>query len=606
MALRTLTFDESLRTNDRELTKRNASPEISFTQLEVMRSGERCTIERLLQDREKIERLRSTDNQREAYGREQWDREFVLLREMQDHPDSAYEGEKLQRKIWDALPNSRFKRFQLLFSRREDFVVPRFEIDAKGVIAFPDSLDFDALSLVPCLVSPDRISDDFAQHLHLCEFTEQDRRRPLQRLERKHDEAIPALKKLWESLTPLQLKARRWFQISPSTKDVRQRYEDVPGPHPDTFGTLLYVRECSTLDDAPIPLVAQHFTSVYDASRKPIHQYENYGKEISTLAMLEEDVRALNGRLNTEWKDPDNRELLRRQCAEVMQECIDCLETCVNRYKVQVHDLSTQVQSLKDSLGRENIAANMAQLVAIINRFLKRYAEIREKGGRNEQDRLSLQQNIAENEHILASFLRSVQRSADILGQRKIALFHQEETNSRQESDRSLDGQANGLLRRMAIDPSPLERITLQPMRFYSEHLRDGYRDLETACLAGDREWAEHSLIRMHVLGKFQLVRSNLERLKTRIIVEDSLPRSRERVVQMLNSLQQYFSELQIFPENIVEEFRCPFEELHRRITDVIAYLDSVEGQDLNADTRKGLKRELDAIDVEEIAMPLT
>ncbi len=602
MALSTSTSVDCLQSIDRELEKRNIVPEVSRQELDALKSGVRRTIEKLLLSRERIERLKSTDNQREAYGPERWEREFVLLRDVQEHQFSASEGEELQRRIWNALPDSRFKRFQLLFTRREDLIVPPFEIDRKGKVSFPGTSDFDSLSLAPCLVSPDRISEDLAQDLRLCTFTEEDRHHPVERLERKH-EAIPALKKLWESITPLQKNARRWFQASPPTEKIDELYPNVPGPHPDILGTVLYVRERVPSDEDPIPLVAQHFDSVYDASRKPIHQYENYGRELSTLVLLEEDVRLLNQQLNTDWSEKRNRKHLKRKCEQVMQECIDRLEQCENRFKMQACNLAGEARALQDSLGRENLAAKMAQLVAIINRFLKRYGEMKLKAGCNEQDRLSLQEHIAREEHILASFLRSVRSSADSLGQKHIALF---EEGKKKQSDRSLDSQAKGLLKRMGIEASPLQRITLQPLRFYAHHLADGFNDLQMACLAGDRGWAEHSLIHLHVLGKFQLVRGNLERLKAKLIVEDSLPRSRDRVEGMLQALEKYYGELQIFPSNVVEEYRAPFEQLHNEIHKVIDFLGRIESTELNTDIRRELKRKLDAIDVEKLAQVLT
>ena len=156
----------------------NAAIEANEARLQIpsRRSYARHRLQTLLDRRAEIEDLASTQDQREAYGIEQWHAEFVRL-----------DGREDAEEIWSQLPTCRFKRFQELFCRSR--IVP-------SCMDCMKRQDFDALPLSACLVSADRIPDEFAESVCLVAFDESDK--PYDRLKKKHD-AIPQLKKLWES-----------------------------------------------------------------------------------------------------------------------------------------------------------------------------------------------------------------------------------------------------------------------------------------------------------------------------------------------------------------------------------------------------------------------
>jgi hypothetical protein len=317
---------------------------------------------------------------------------------------------------------------------------------------------------------------------------------------------------------------------------------------------------------------------------------------------MEEDVRALIGRLNTQWSNPENRAALRGECEVIANSCISELAQCENKFKVQAHDLLEEARPLRDALGRENPTVAMTKLVAVINRFTKRYNEADGKGDCNERDRRLLQGHIARNERIFETFRGSVVQGSRVLEQLPFDPFGREDLPQKQ-----ADAQTTWIRNRMRIDPEALQRLTLQPHRSYGEALGDQYDDLLLACRAGDRTWAKHSAIRMHLAGKFQAARSHFERMKAHIAANGDLPSSQLRT--FVAFLHGFFSEHQVFPAEVVQEFRQPFEELEKRFTSLVDDVAQKEQQPMDAGQRsdfvKEVKRKLDAIDIETFALRL-
>jgi hypothetical protein len=599
MPLTTIHFETLRERSNRALERAGVGPGAPAEAPQKITAQQRRRIARLLDRRADIEDLATTQNQREAYGIERWHQDFVMLRELCTFPGTDLTGEALRRKVWSAVPNSRFKRFQQLFSRPYHWIVPPFDMGAKNTVTFRGSPDFNALSLGGCLVSPDLVPDELARDLRLCEFTEEDHRHPERRLVKKHA-AVPRLKKLWESATSLQPDHHRILVVSPSTPEIDRAYgEDTPGPDPASLGSILYAREENQKAEEPHRLQVQLFGSAYCAYRKTLHERENYDEEIPELAVMEEKIEALRTRLDTEWGDPANRPALRTLCTQVAAECVEALKHCENTHKVQAHDLIAEAGTLEDKSGKQNPSRSMSKYTAAINRFRSRYAEAKGKGGFNEQDRMTLRQHISRQEYILQGFRTSVVSGAPAFAQQHAQLF----------ADTTMpiptvEKQAQGLLARSGIDPRPLQRVTLQPLRFYGEHLQEAHRDLDAALRTQDQHMAMDTVLRMHLIGKFQTVRSWFEKLKADMVDADHI--SIRRIRTFVAALQKLFSTFQIYPNRIVEEYRQPFEQLERGLEGIQQLLAPFEHQDLDIGQRtalfRALKNYLDEFDVEGMA----
>jgi hypothetical protein len=115
---------------------------------------------------------------------------------------------------------------------------------------------------------------------------------------------------------------------------------------------------------------------------------------------------------------------------------------------------------------------------------------------------------------------------------------------------------------------------------------------------------AMDTVLRMHLIGKFQTVRSWFEKLKADMVDADHI--SIRRIRTFVAALQKLFSTFQIYPNRIVEEYRQPFEQLERGLEGIQQLLAPFEHQDLDIGQRtalfRALKNYLDEFDVEGMA----
>ena len=74
----------------------------------------------------------AVQQQLEEFGRSRFQKEFVLLRDVQGSPQSDLKGAKLRDYLWRNLPSSPFKRMQEIFVAPEDIVTisPRLGFSA--------------------------------------------------------------------------------------------------------------------------------------------------------------------------------------------------------------------------------------------------------------------------------------------------------------------------------------------------------------------------------------------------------------------------------------------------------------------------------------------
>ncbi len=600
MGLTTITFATLRERNSRSLERAETPAESA--DVTHLSSRQRRRIGILLEKRAHIEDLASTQNQREAYGVGPWHGDFVRMRDLHGYPGADAEGEALRARVWESIPNSRFKRFQELFCHPHQRIVPAFDIDGDNNITFRASPNFNTLSLQGCLVSPDLIADDLARDLRLCAFTDDDDRHPERRLQKKHA-AVPRLKKLWESSVSLQPNHHRVLVVSPPTPEIDAAYgEHVSGPDLQALGSILYVREEDQEDGEPRKLLVQHFDSAYGAHRKTLHEAHVHEREINQLEKLQVSLLSMNRRLDREWKEPERRDGLRAECRALFDACIAALERCTNKYKVEAHGFVDDARELRDSRGRENITATMTRMVAVVKRFHRRYGEMFPKGGFNQQDRMALQRHIKGQETALCQFRQSIEHGASVIGNGSVALFGEKSMSAD-----VVRSNVRGIQQRMEIDPHVIRNVTVQPLLFYAAALHDGYLDLEAALLARDQRMAKDTVLRMHVLGKFQEIRSRCERLKADFVDADRISLSAIHV--FVDNLQKIFNTFQVFPNEIVEDYREPFEDLQRGLADLQRQIDAYAGQDAEVGQRteiaRTLKEYLDSFDIEGQALAL-
>ncbi|TSC57749.1 MAG: hypothetical protein Greene041619_994 [Candidatus Peregrinibacteria bacterium Greene0416_19] len=586
MPLKSITFPELFSRNTAALERAGYRPAMD---LEALSARNRHRISTLLAARAHIEDLASTDDQREAYGRQRWEREFVRLGTIDRDQHLRSEGESLRWYLWNRMQSCRFKRFQELFCLPANFIVPRFTTDERGNVDFDGKPQVQSLSLKPCLVNPDLIPEKLLMDLGLCDF-EEENGNTVRRLEQKRD-VIPRLKQLWEAAVPLQKGHHRLLAIREPSAEVRARYPGIEGPPSSSLGTILYMREDESGRNGaakpawkpreprpPRSFQAQHFSSVYAAHRKTFHESRVYEREIDQLTDMKEHLASMNGTLDAEWRTTttaSHKASLRARAQELLQRCRDLLSACENRYKVQACDLLAAVSNLTDSSGRENISVTMSKMVGAINRLMQRFEEMFPKGGYNQQDQMVLQRQIREHETVLKMFRRGVTERGD---------------------DPS-----------SPLRPEELDRIRLAPFLVYAGRLREKCETYNDALGNGNRDMVIDTLIQMHVIGKFQAVRTCFEHVKQFTLDPAHIPV--QRIRDFVRTLRELFSARQIFPDRVVEAYQAPFDRLERSLQILDDGLSRCAEQDRDISRRSALYRHLKeylaAYDIEAIVRAL-
>ena len=599
--MKTTTFEEQRERNNVAYERVTATPGT----IRGLSSRQRQRVDAILTQREEIENLASTQWQREAYGIEEWHRDFVRLRDLHDHPNCTKIGEKLRQHVWNAIPNSRFKRFQQAFCTPENFIVPAFDIDRKNRVTFRGNPDFDTMSLQPCLVSADCIPDKLVEDLKLASFAD-NAGKPLDRLKKKADpRVINGLKKIWESLMPLQSSAHRILSIQPGDFHAQETYPDPAVPDRSILGKIIYTREAENGKEQatqPDQFYAQRtvmfFESVHAAFRKTVHEEYGYQEEIGKIAKLTSDVEGMNTRLNTEWSraDAKGKEALWEQARDMVAACQYALRGAENVFKVQAEKFLGEIGDRFDASKKPNMGGVLSKMVASRARFQKRFDEMYAKDGYNKQDMDVLRTHIRMHTEKFKTFRAGVQRAADMLND-YIAT-----TNG---SDPKPSAQS--FMLRAGLSMQPLQGIRLEPFATFQRKLGEKFPLLGPALDSGDFPTAKKTIVQMHVIGKFQGLRSYMEHMKEEMTHSTRVPVASIR--DFTKTMRTYFETYQVFPDLIVDEYRKPFETMQRALVAIEQALTRYAKQDIDVGRRTALYRMLkeyvEAFDIEHIVESL-
>jgi len=546
----------------------------------------------LLDRRAHIEDLASGQSQRQAYGIEKFHKDFTMLRTCQSDPNSPHEGEHYRNFIWSCVPHCPFKRFQELFCHRHQFVVPHFTIQPNKRLWFDQGTNFHQMSLAACQVSPDRISDDFAQSTGLCTFEEGDS--PLVRLEKKKA-AVPTLKLMFESAVPLQQGHQRLLQVETPHPLTAKRYgTSVPE---EAVGSIVYTREHGAQGNGQTPAkkhappaprhrIVSHFTSAYAALRKTAHERSSYDTEQMELLRLKDEIAALNRRCNREWRGKiadEKKDALVAEAQEMLTRGHQLLEHCVNRDKCFA---DTRIGRCGELLTKHNVSAAMATMVGALNHLAHRLEDVAPKEGHNDQDRITLQRHITEQELLMKELRRNIEDGGrNYTGNAEI-------TNATQ----------------LGIFACDLSRISLQPLRTYADRISQKIVDLDRALLIHDEAAAQQSLVQMHVIGKFQAARTCFEHIKHWMVDGRPIPLSEAR--QYVDRLHTIFAERSVYPECIVAGYSEAFNTMAEATEELRALLQRYTQQPIHdgAQTEsidKHLHAFLDRFDIEAMVRAL-
>ena len=438
-----------------------------------------------------------------------------------------------------------------------------------------------------CIPQADQIPDELAEELGLVTFAEGDA--PEDRLHKKEDISCTThLKEIIERSQPLSPGNFRFLEL-----------ED---------GRLLYTREEPNGRNrgriGPPKLMAQVYSSVYEARRKTLHQQESYDSEMPILSEMKVAIQRMNSRLNREWKPgtPEaDKQALWQEVQQTLAHWHDRLRLCTNLFKVQARSFMGTIASLSYEQGKKHISARMSQMVATVIRFERRNKDIFSKDGYNQKDYRMLHQKVLDHEQWLVTFRTNVQRGAQELDTDSL-LFSEDQLGAFQ-----IDQHAASLRRKMGFSKEDLDEVTLEPFRTYAKRLQEKCDVLDQALLGRNREAAKDTVVQMHVIGKFQGVRRCFEEIQTDILDPGHAPIS--LIADKIKRMREYFDHKQIDPLRSVPGYEDSFREMSQQLAHIEStYLDgAVNDMDIDARTPlyRELKEYLDTFKPEEIVRQL-
>ena len=359
----------------------------------------------------------SGTRQIEEYGAKRFRAEFVRMqdipvRQLLGKDDTEVTPEQLLNKIWRALPNSPFKRFQEAFSEPRNYVVPLFCITREGRITFGKDVAQICRSVAPCIIAPHRIPDALVEELGIAVFSADQRRDPAARFLRKSERDVrEGLKARWDSCSPLGKQDFRVMVLErpmgDEAKALASRYPYAkPTPERGVHGSVIVTRAAN--ESAPPaasdrryliqpqrsrPLVFSLFTSGFSAYRKTLNQREGYDGEVSEITEISSELGRVGQRISNEWRKGVSDEVKNEILVELKSAASDALtvlERDVDVKKRTAKHRFAHSQFGRDSLNRLNPRSTVANLFLGIEQLSKRLKEVAHKGGYNETDRVLL------------------------------------------------------------------------------------------------------------------------------------------------------------------------------------------------------------------------
>ncbi len=572
--------------------------------LQSARSYAQKRLRELLNLHAQLEAIASGSTQHQAYdqihGEGSWSRNFTELSSVIDHPQWLKTPDELRQFLWGRLPNGPFKRFQQLFSRPDQYILPPYEMGERC-----KSVRFDLAkcrSVLGCIVDVDRVSNELLKQLHLLD----DSYTGLSDVEALQVKVmlIPAVKKIFDAALPMQKGQYRLLLIEPASPEVDVRYPETPPIDPRNHGSVLYVREAPQVrcvQSLGRQLQVQHFDSVYSAQRKTLHEEQVYYAEFHTLVSITAQVQALIKDLHRDWSNLEMRDHLRSRAQQLIGEACNVLHTCQNTYKLEAHEALASAQTFRDAKERENITATLAKIVRASNQLQHRFEEADHKGGYNTQDRFVLSRYIMQGEGALTSVSENIQQSGPLLHSPSLALFHTETPLS----PGQIELNVRGLLHRVFNGSvSRLDGVRGAPLQVYADIDRNLILQLQAELEQRNRTGAEHTILRLHLVQKFAKIRMLFEKMKQTVLQQEGVTIGTIR--QFVTDCRSIFAQKQLMPDIVLPHAVDPFTSMLSLLEVIEARLQHYEKQDIVPSEKDQifvrLKRFLDTIDVESSA----
>ncbi|MCI5066005.1 hypothetical protein MRY87_09800 [bacterium] len=507
-------------------------------------------------------------------------------------------GNALQRKIWEALEDSLFKRVQEALSSDGNLTVPPVVV-REGKIEF--QLDGDEVPLPTrenIILDPTLVSDERLFSLQLApEPTEE---RPPVPYALQHPEVLRDLKALLGNMHHFKGSRLRLFSLEPPPPSEDSSSDSHP--HPLNGSLVFFRRHSGKQDRLPRKRVMAVYQDVYSAHRMTQNQGEGYGRETIALSGCIAEWGRFANALKECWKadtPEDVKEYFRHEAHQLALTAKQLVRGCSARHKREAKQAIDLLDGVRDALGRENVPGYLRRVSGSLKNLRRRVRDAEKIRPFNTTNRSLFEQRIGAAEKLLENFLRRVEESAPCITK------HPMLKNIRSHDATVRKRAANNMMFRLGLREGDLRSIRIRPFRAGVELIRDQIRKIQGALEAGEVPEARCSLRQMQLVAKLLVAMATIEGMKQSNRADRKVPlqQHHDEVRVLLQTLQSR----NLFQANL---FSPGYGPLYRvlsttvpQLTKVLSGLEAHLNPNFPEEKRRGMPERfrafLDSIEIE-------
>lgn len=443
------------------------------------------------------------------------------------------------RKELHACLDRRAERFQRVFT-------------PKAHRAKPKRRSHGAMRFDGFIVSPDRVPGVLLAKTGLIDPEELSglQRDHVGRLVIKHD-LIPSVQLMCENTEIIGESKGRMLRIDAPDRESIDYYEGSAKPvAASSVGAILYVRGVVGGDDEEEDQQVMYFDNAYDMLRKTFHAQSAYDDEIDGLASCLSELDSIRAKLNTGYRreTPDDvKRLLWARTESVIARSEKLLRPSIDNGKREAHGFLEKAPMNRTSTGKPAVTPTMTQITAAIDRIEARLGEIREKGGINAEDRITMHEEIRADEATVLSTRYEVTDLANAL-------------------DDGTVGPAE-IRRVLELRLDDVRGVRLRPLSVFAHAMATVIEALDP----DDPELFREQLLRIHTIGKAQGIRTSAERIRGNAAKNGFVHFAGEALTA--EHVERAVRTEQIFPGLTVDNLEHVMEPLADRWTGILALL---------------------------------
>ena len=505
--------------------------------------------------------------------------EFSPMKDQAEHPVTKKEFYKGR---WN-IRNSRFKLFQDIFTP------PRFRMRPRKTGCYSRT-PYDQIPLEHCVVNPEWIPNWFLEEYFGVDLPKD--LTPFQKMQRKAD-AIPRVTDFAEQHIT--------FLSSPTAyggEEFNYRLLIVDDFNPQHDGKIFYPRYRGAAPEHKDRKIIQVYESAYEARRRTEYASRGYEDELRQIAAIETRIKTIHRKVGSIRADDPQKEDKKKEVREKLVKEAELIQHFTNYYKHIAYAILKKTMDLKDVRGVDNPSAACTRLLKFLRVFKERFPQIFKKSGFVEEDKNMLTMIIAQSEAVLEQYFDGFKEVCERLAKAKKATIFKDADerigNQREYATKAILGDLDYL--------SDLSELNIRPFNLYGAKIQEKIKAIKDGIHNRDFEMTRQEAIKAFVVCKIFKVQEELEE----VIREISLLPLETHIGVLLekaNRLHELVKAREVFSDIEVESYKAVYEELEKRIGELVESLEDYEKEKPTQEERQEIYQNMKK-DLEEIDFP--